>query len=86
MLTRFVEPHDVVAEVRPPCGRHDLHAAHVFTDLDAYLADLQCQFSGGHDDQSCNKNHIKAQAKLILIYRHVSIRTAESKTKVSEWE
>lgn len=51
-LTRFVQSHDVVAEVSSTRGCHYLDSTHVFADLDTYLADLQGQFSGGHDDQS----------------------------------
>lgn len=57
-LTRFVQSHDVVAEVCSTCGCHYLDSTHVFADLDAYLADLQGQFSGGHYDQSWEEQNI----------------------------
>lgn len=51
-LTRLIQSHDVIAEVGATCGRHHLDSAHVFADLDADLAHLQSQFSGGNDDHS----------------------------------
>lgn len=59
-LTRFVQSHDVVAEVSSTRGCHYLDSTHVFADLDTYLADLQGQFSGGHDDQSWEEQKIWA--------------------------
>lgn len=57
--TCFVEPHDVVTEVGAACRRHDLHTAHVFADLDADLAHLQGELSGGHDAHGCrNKTRV----------------------------
>lgn len=51
-FTRLIQSHDVISEVGSTCGRHHLHSTHVFADLDADLAHLQSQFSGGHNDQS----------------------------------
>lgn len=51
-FTCLIQSHDVIAEVGSTCGCHHLHSTHVFADLDADLAHLQSQFSGGHDDQS----------------------------------
>lgn len=49
--TGLIEPHDVITEVGPPGGCHHLNPTHVFANLDADLAHLQSQFSGGDNDQ-----------------------------------
>lgn len=49
--TSLIKPHNVITEVGSTCGCHDLNPTHVFADLDADLAHLQSQFSGGDNDQ-----------------------------------
>lgn len=50
--TGFIEPHDIIPKVGAPCGGHDFDPSQVLANLDADLADLQGQLSGGHHHQS----------------------------------
>lgn len=49
-LTGLIQAHDVISQVGAPSGGHDFDSSQVFTDLDADLAHLQRQLTGGHHD------------------------------------
>lgn len=51
LVTSLIQAHDVISQVGATSGSHDFDSSQVFADLDADLANLKCQLTGGDHDK-----------------------------------